>query len=549
MFKKIIFTFLICLLTINSHGLPFKGSKVIISASSRHAVEAGQEIYRKGGNVVDVAVTVGLTLAVTRPYFAAFGGGGFAMVKLNGKSVDVLDYREVAPLATSANFYKNRPPKSSQNGGAAIAVPGVPMGLWALHKKYGKLRWQQLFKKPIKLAQKGFPVSGDWVQRTNKTKKRFNKSGKKYFFKKNRSYLPGEIIKQPQLAKALRKMRAYGGKAFYSGSIAKDIVKSIKESKGVITLEDLKKYKVRWLKPLKTNFEGYTIYLMPPPSSGGVVIQSALKLAKKINLKRKKAFSIDELHHIGEILSRSFRGRSLLGDPDFHKNPISFLTSNKYLNKMAKSIHPYKSKKLKPFKQSKFKESAQTTHYSILDKNGNAVSITVTLNGAYGSGVVTNKYGIAMNNEMDDFTTIPNLPNMFGLIQGPGNSIKAQKRPLSSMSPTIVTKNNKAIMAIGAPGGPRIISTVFQILYRSLASGYDIDDAIQAPRVHHQFLPHKLFIDKGYRFTPLMVSSLEKRKHKVERSWNAKGFGVKLNKNGILEGAFDSRGEGAVGGF
>ncbi len=532
-------------------AIPFEGSKVLISCQSPYAVQAGKNIAAKGGNAVDVAITVALSQAVTSPYFSSIGGGGFAMVKMK-KDLKVLDFRETAPAATDSNFYVNKPAKSSQNGGLAVGVPGIPAGLWALHQKYGKLHWSRLLEEPIRLASKGFQVSGEWVKRTEKTRKRFNPAGKKYFFKKKeKSYKPGETLKQKQLSRVLKEMRNRNIVSFYKGIVARDIVKSVQSAGGVMTLADLKNYKVRWLDPLTVDFRGYKVNLMPPPSSGGVVIASALKLVDKLKIDKFKPLSHQELHHIAEILSRSFRGRSLLGDPDFHNNPIEHLLSDKYLSAMAKSIDDDETEKLKPLLKYEYpQESNETTHISVLDKDGNAVSMTITLNGNYGSAVVTDKYGISMNNEMDDFTTLPGKPNMYGLIQGQGNYVQPGKRPLSSMSPTLVEKNGKVILAIGSPGGPKIISSVFQGLYRILVSKFELDRALQAPRVHHQFLPHKLFVEKNFKPSAYVLEELKDYDHIIEEHlWWSRLYAVRLRGDGILEAAFDSRGEGAVGGL
>ncbi|MCB0340655.1 MAG: gamma-glutamyltransferase [Pseudobdellovibrionaceae bacterium] len=549
--KNLFNTLIVILLIFSSPALlaiPESGSHMMIAAPSKYAVEVGQKVAAKGGNVVDVAVAVGLTLAVTSPYYASLGGGGFAMIKV-GKDVEVLDFREMAPIGTHPKYYLDKPKDASINGGHAVGVPGVPAGLWAMHKKYGKLKWSELYREPLLLAQKGFRVSGEWVQKTNSNETRFNDFGRKHFFnKKGKPYRPGETLRQPGLADALKQMRHRNILSFYSGPIAQDMVEAVKQSGGVLSLKDLKNYKVRWLKPLKADFQGYEVYLMPPPSSGGIVIQSALELVKRVDVTKQKPLSVNELHLLGEILSRSFRGRSLLGDPDFHQNPLEFLVSDAYLNKMAKSIDLDKTESIKPLADGEWKESDETTHFSVLDAKGHAVSLTVTLNGSYGSGLVSPRFGIALNNEMDDFTTRPDEPNMYGLVQGKGNVVEPGKRPLSSMSPSFVVKNNQVKLAIGAPGGPRIISGVFQAIYRVLVSGFNLDWAIQAPRVHHQFLPHKLFVDT-YRFAPETIDGLKKKGHEVEESWNSRVYGVLLNDSGILDAAFDSRGEGAAGGY
>lgn len=305
---------------------------------------------------------------------------------------------------------------------------------------------------------------------------------------------------------------------------------------------------MRWLAPLTTEYEGRKVYLMPPPSSGGVLIAGALRLIEKLGVAQQPALSINEFHLLGEIDSRVFRGRVLLGDPDFHENPVKFLTSPAYLEELAKSIDPKQASSLPPLKPEDVKESTQTTHFSVLDTAGHAVALTVTLNDNYGSAVVTDKFGIALNDEMDDFTTRPGQPNMYGLIQGEGNNVQPGKRPLSSMSPTLVEKNGKIVIAMGSPGGPRIISGVLQVLYRLVGRGLDADTAIQTPRVHHQFLPDVLYVDRG-RVSPEVLEGLRARGHRVEESGMGKVYVVRLRDDGILEGGFDARGEGAAGGI
>lgn len=548
-FKKIGLAALM-LFHLNLFGVPTEGHQFQISAPSPYAVEVAQKIHKMGGNVVDIAVSVGLTLSVTSPYYAALGGGGFALVKMNDEVPMALDFREVAPLEAGPDFYTKKPKRSSQDGGSAIGVPGSPMGLYELHKKYGKLPWKTLFGRPIDLADNGFHLSGEWATKTSGQKDRFNDAGKKYFFKtEDKTYLPGELFKQPQLAKALKAYRNLGPKGFYQGSVAKDLVKTIQKAGGVISEEDLAKYKVRWLQPIKTTYKGYNVYLMPPPSSGGVVIAQALSMMEELKLSEKPYLSVDELHFLAEIESRSFRSRALLADPDFHENPISQLLNEKSIKKLAQGISKIKARPLKPIDEEKYlKESSETTHFTVMDAKGNAVSITTTLNGNYGSGIVSDRYGIALNNEMDDFTTHPGEPNMYGLIQGQSNKVEPGKRPLSSMSPTLVTKDDKTILALGAPGGPRIISGVLQVLYRVLGRQMDLDRAVQAPRLHHQFLPNVLYVDEQ-SFSPLVLNALKLRGHKIEEGWMGKVYAVQKDKDGLLKAAFDHRGEGASGGY
>lgn len=530
-------------------AIPEKGHKIMVAAPSHRAIEVAQKVILRGGNVADVAVAVELTLAVTSPYYGSLGGGGFAMIKM-GEQVEALDFREKAPTATGPSFYKDKEAKASINGPLAVGIPGIAAGLWALHKKYGKLSWRSLLKEPIKLAENGFRVSGDWVKLTKRTKPRFNESGIQSFFKKDQSsYKPGEVLKQPRLAKALRLLQKRGHKGFYQSSVSTDIVESMQKLGGVMTQKDFDDYSVRWLKPVTRDFLGHTVHMMPPPSSSGVVTSALIRLLEILEVPKKTPLSAEELHYLGESLKIAFRGRTELGDPDFHKNPIAYLTSDEYLKPLAKKVRKKRSLKLKPLSSKQIpKQSSETTNFTVMDKDGNTIVMTITLNGNYGSAMVSDRYRIALNNEMDDFTTRPGKPNMFGLVQGAGNYVQAGKRPLSSMSPTILTKNGKTVMGVGAAGGPRIITSVFQTWYRVISSGFDVDKALQSPRVHHQFLPNTLFYDEVYN-SPDAVSLLKKKGHTMKASWMGKANAIVLNKEGLLEAAHDSRVEGSAGGI
>lgn len=530
---------------------PFEGQKILIAAPSPVAVEVGEEVAKMGGNVFDVAVAVSLSLAVTSPYFASLGGGGFALIKKDGEKVKALDFREIAPKKTNEKYFSNLKSGSSWDGGPAVGVPGIPAGLYELHKKYGKLKWEKLFNRPLQLASQGFPISGEWYKYTKSQKHRFNKKGTSVFVKSDGStYNPGDTLRQPDLYQALKLFRDKKLAGFYEGAVAQDIANTVKNTGGVLSVEDMKNYQVKWREPLMTQFEGHDVYLMPPPSSGGIVIQTALKLVELTKIKKFPYMSVDEYHLLAEIMAKAFRARTLLGDPEFNKLPTNQITSEKYIQGLAKNIKGSYSKKLPILNDEMLnKESTETTHFIVMDKNGEAVSMTITLNGNYGSGVVSEKYGIALNNEMDDFEAIPGKANGYGLIHGKANWVEGGKRPLSSMSPTLVLKNNKTVMALGAPGGPRIINGVFQTLYRTLVNGFDIERAIIAPRLHHQFQPDVLFYEEN-RFAPLVLKQLQKRRHNLKETRGvAKVSGVRINKNGFLEGYVDFRGEGAVGGY
>ncbi len=544
------------LLTGSAWAVPAEGTRIMIAGPSPYSPQIARDIYALGGNAVDVIVAAAFELSVTHPAVGSLGGGGLAVVKMDGK-ITTLDFRETAPAAAGVDLYKGKAPAASRNGGLAVAIPGIPAGLFELHKRFGKLKWAQVIAPAQKMAEKGFLVSGEWAKSTARNADRFNAAAKRILFNKDGTPLkPGDLLKQPELAKMLAQISKKGPQAFYQGDGAKDIVATVTASGGIMTTDDLKNYKPRWLDPITAELGGYKLYLMPPPSSGGVVIAEAVKLIEKTKLKDRAPLSVEELHQLIEIEKLSFKGRALLGDPDFNKNPIDEMLDDKAIGQLAALINPDHAldpqSLLTPEQREILKnaprEKEQTTHMSVIDAKGNAVAMTVTLNGDYGSALLTNKFGIALNNEMDDFTTHLNQPNMFGLIQGTANQVRAGARPLSSMSPTIVEKDGKTYLAVGSPGGPRITSAVLQVLYRILVQNFDIDRAIQTARVHHQFLPNIVYTDK-LRLPPETYVALTKKGHVISEGSTAKVYAVRLSDSGILEGAYDDRGEGGAGGY
>ena len=547
MFYHILTLFLFfCVISVNA--IPVQSQKIMVSGPSKYLVQTVKQIQQEGGNIIDVAIAGALSLSVTHPYFVSLGCGGFVLLK-NKSHIEALDFREVAPHGINKDFYV-KTKLSSRKGGAAVGVPGFVAGLWELHKKYGSLPWKKLIEPSIKLAQKGFVVFGEWSDLAKKSKDKFNNTGQKVFFSsKVKPYLPGQTLKQGQLAKALKLIKKKGRKAVYHrGSIAKDIVNTVKKHQGVMSLEDLENYKVRWLKPIVFNVADYTIYSMPLPSSGGIVLARAFQLLQQKKLKEQALYSMNEWHLMGEVLSAAFRPRNQMGDLKESSSYMKSWLSPQKLFRLGNQISLRKVQKFPALKnEQSIKESKETTHFSVINNKGQAVSMTLTLNGNWGSHVVTSKYGIVLNNQMDDFNTHPGKPNQFGLIQGTNNSVKPGLRPLSSMSPSIVEKNGKVVMALGASGGPMIISSVFQVLYRFLIQNLDLDVAVQAPRVHHQFLPRVLFVEKD-RFSPIVLKHLKKRGHSIKiRKSIGKVYAVAIKD--LLEGAFDSRAEGASGGL
>lgn len=557
-------------------ALPYKTKEFAVASPSPYSASAANEIAAAGGNVFDQAVAVALAMAVTHPYYASIGGGGFAVLRRqnpNGPStLDVIDFRETAPAATNRDSFMGKDPKAATDGGLASGVPGVPAGLWEVHRKYGKIRWNKLFAPAIRLADKGFPVSGEWASQTKHNFEAFNEAGKQIFGRTvldkskppKKYYEPlqaGDILKQPKLGKALKLMRDKGVSAFYTGAIAKDIAKTVEETGGVMTTADLKSYTAVWRTPLRRSWRGYDLALMPPPSSGGLIIAQGLELVDRLEAKLgvPASLSAPEAHLWGEALKLSFAARGQMGDP-LSTNSMNDLATKLLeparLDRLAKlvqsdraiEVKSTKSKDLKEILEAPAtKEKTETTHFSLADREGNAVAWTTTLNGSYGSSVVSKEFGVAMNDEMDDFATQPGIPNQYGLIQGEANAVAAGKRPLSSMSPTIIEKDGQFFATLGAPGGPRIPSAVFQTIIRIITQGADAEEAVTQPRVHHQFLPDSLVYD-AKKMAPEVLAKLQNFGHKTDGAWIAKVYLVKRTSDGLLEAAADPRGEAASGG-
>lgn len=560
-------------------ALPYKTKEFAVASPSPFSASVANEIKAAGGNVFDQAIAVALAMSVTHPYYASLGGGGFAVLRKQNvaapSTVEVIDFREVAPAAANRETFVGKDPKAATDGGLASGVPGVPAGLAAIHRKYGRLAWKKLFPPAIRLAEKGFAVSGEWGALTSSNFESFNGAGKKAFGRTvieksnppREHYEPlhaGDILKQPKLTKALKLIRDRGVAAFYTGAIAKDIVKTVGETGGIISMSDMKNYAAVWREPLRRKWRGYDLALMPPPSSGGIIIAQGLELLDRIEKKIgvPAALSGNEAHAWGESLKLAFAARGQMGDPmttSAMADLIAKLLDPARLDRLAKLVQDDRAIEVKsshspdlkeatiPAAAPSAKEKLETTHFSLADQDGNAVAWTTTLNGTYGSGMTSDVYGIALNDEMDDFATQPGQPNQYGLIQGEANSVASGKRPLSSMSPTIIEKDGQFYATLGAPGGPRIPSAVFQTIIRILTQGADAEEAVTQPRVHHQFLPDKLVYD-GKRFAPEVLKKLKDFGHVTDSSWIAKVYLVKRTTDGLLEAAADPRGEAAAGG-
>lgn len=486
--------------------VPTRGKHGMVVSTSELASRVGVDVLKKGGNAVDASVAVGLALAVTWPSGGNIGGGGFMLIrKSNGKS-EVIDYRERAPLAATRNMYLdsqgNVVPELSTVGYKAIAVPGTVAGFALAHSRYGKLKWADVVEPARQLADKGFIANyhfANSIAQVEKLLAQFPES-KRIFLKNGKGPVAeGELFRQPDLAATLSRIKTHGAKDFYEGETARRLIADIKSGGGVITSEDLKQYKPTLREPIVTRYRNYEILTMPPPSSGGAVLAQMLGI---LEVKKQYEFSFasaDSLHLLVETMKRSFADRAEhMGDADFVSVPLKWLTSQVYISQRAESIS---SKKATPsqdifFGEPPRGESEETTHYAVADAEGNVVSNTYTLNGSFGNGVVAKGTGVLLNNEMDDFTSKPGVPNMYGLMQNEKNAITPKKRPLSSMTPTVIVKNGKFFMAVGSPGGPTIINTVLQVTLNVLDHGMTIQEAIDAPRFHHQWMPDKVRWEK-----------------------------------------------------
>lgn len=498
--------------------------KGIVASSSSIASEIGINILKSGGNAIDAAIAVGFALCVTYPSAGNIGGGGFMIIRKNTGEVCVIDYREAAPKSATRNMYLDEKgeiiPEASTTGYRATAVPGTVAGFELAYKKFGKLKWKKLIEPAIKLARDGFEVSRSLARQLSDSSNPIFKfpESKKIFHKQNNFYKEGDIFKQPDLAKTLKRIQKHGAKDFYSGKTAKLIVEDMRVNNGLITFEDLKLYKPVIRKPVIGTYRNYTIISMPPPSSGGAVLIEMLNILENYDLKNLGHDSPQKYHLLIEAMRRAYADRSkYFGDPDFVKIPIKGLTSKSYARELSNSIDTNRassSESITTIAPQSY-ESEETTHFTIIDTEGNIVVNTYTLNGSYGNGAVVKGAGFLLNNEMDDFTTKPGKPNLYGLIQGEANAIEPYKRPLSSMTPTIVLKDEKPFLALGSPGGPTIINTVLQVIINVVDHEMNLQQALNAPRIHHQWLPDIVFYEES-GISKDVIELLVSKGHKLE---------------------------------
>ena len=502
---------------------PVYGKNGMVASEQGLATQVGLDILKQGGNAIDAAVAVGFALAVVLPNAGNIGGGGFMVLHDDKTGKDVaIDFREIAPAKASRDMYLDNQGNVIDGKSLfthdASGVPGTVAGMEYALKKWGTMPLSKVLEPAIKLADKGFIVSDVLAQTLKEEKSTLGKwsASKAIFFKNGEPLKSGDLLVQKDLAKSLRLIAKQGAKAFYQGEIATKIAKEMQSHGGTMTLEDLKAYKVVERQPIIGDYRGYKVVTMPPPSSGGVHLIEILNMLEHYPIKEDGVNSAKNIHHMAESMKLAYADRSeYLGDPDFVKIPVTGLTSKAYANELAKTIDDNKarlSSNIKPGKPQPY-ESDQTTHFSVMDKAGNAVAVTYTLNLNFGSGIVVEGTGILLNNEMDDFSVKPGVPNAFGLVGGTANAIEAKKRPLSSMTPTIVMKNNKPWLVTGSPGGARIITTVLQSVVNTIDHEMNPAEAIITPRVHHQWLPDELRVEAG--ISPDTIKLLQDKGHKV----------------------------------
>jgi len=501
---------------------PVAGENGMVVTAQHLATHVGVDVLKAGGDAVDAAVAVGYALAVVYPAAGNLGGGGFMTVQLADGRKTFLDFREKAPLAATANMYLDKDgnvvPDLSSKGHLAVAVPGTVSGMELALQKYGTKKRAEVIAPAIKLAEEGFTLEQGDVDllhtATAEFKKDIHDSGA-IFLSQGEPMQVGQKLMQKDLAKTLREISTKGTDGFYKGWVAQAIVDSSQAGKGIITQADLDQYKTRELAPIECDYRGYHIVSAPPPSSGGVVICEIMNILEGYPMEQLGYHSAQGLHYQIEAMRHAYVDRnSYLGDPDFVKNPVAHLLDRAYAEKLRAAIDPHKagiSKDLKPGVAPH--EGNNTTHYSIVDQWGNAVSVTYTLNDWFGAGVMASKTGVILNDEMDDFTSKVGVPNMYGLVQGEANAIAPGKTPLSSMSPTIVTKDGKTVMVVGTPGGSRIITATLLTILNVIDYKMNIQEAVDAPRFHQQWLPEETNLET-YAVSPDTQKILESWGHK-----------------------------------
>jgi len=525
--------------------------KGAVVSASPIASEVGASILKQGGNAVDAAIATQLALAVVHPSAGNIGGGGFTIIHLkNGQNISI-DYREMAPGKAFRDMYldSNGNPQMnlSQNSPLSSGVPGSVAGIFEC-MKYAKLPFKKLIQPAIDLAEKGFVLNQGEASSLNYIKKKLIRMNPVVpVFVKETPWKTGDTLIQKDLANTLKRIRDLGANGFYEGETAKLIAEQMKKDNGIITEDDLKNYKAKNREPTVFDYEGYTVVSMPLPSSGGIILEQMLKMSAMENIGEMKYGTLASVQLMTEVERRAFADRAkYLGDPDFVKVPVKTLVSDAYLKKRMSDYDPTKAGNSKDIKEGYIREGEETTHFDVLDKDGNAVSTTTTLNGGFGSGIVVTGAGFLLNNEMDDFSVKPGVPNMFGAVGQEANAIAPGKRMLSSMTPTIVLKDNKPYIVVGTPGGTTIPTSVYQTIVDIIDFKLTPEQAVNYPKFHHQWLPDEIFVEKD--FDKNVIRELEAMGYKVEERGPIGRTEVIITDGKIITAVADKRGDdGAVG--
>ena len=542
--------------TINAQGgrIPVPAKNGMVVSSHYLASEVGRDILAQGGSAVDASVATAFTLAVTLPSAGNIGGGGFIVYHGSNGETTTFNFREKAPLAATREMYLDKNGKvkdnSNHDGILAVGVPGTVAGLYKAHEKYGKLEWSKLVQPAIDLAENGFVISPVIAEFSNwllENKAEYSSTAKVFLHKDGTAFKAGDTLFQKDLAETLKRIRDKGPDGFYKGKTANLIADFMKAEDGIITKKDLKLYEAEELKPMHGTYRGYDVIGMPPPSSGGTTIIEILNILEGFDLNEEGHNSAQSLHYITEAMRRGFADRALyLGDPDFNEQmPLEEITSKEYAEELRNTIEKQKATVSDSANFNKAHlayESAETTHLSIVDKEGNAVSLTYTLEQSYGSKIMVEGAGFLLNNEMGDFNAIPGYTDSKGRIGTEPNQIEPQKRMLSSMSPTIVAKDGKPVIIIGSPGGRTIINTVLQVILNVVDFDMDIAKAIESPRLHHQWLPDVTYFEE-WGFSPDTKRIYEEMGHEIKfRESQGSAMGIYLDpETGMIYGAADSR--------
>ncbi|MCY2688744.1 gamma-glutamyltransferase [Salinimicrobium sp. TH3] len=541
--------------SLSERGLVAEHAMVV--SARKEASKIGLEILRQGGNAFDAMVATEMALAVVYPYAGNLGGGGFMVYRLNTGETGALDYREKAPLGTHPDMYLdslgNADPVKSRFGGLAVGVPGTVAGIFAVHEKFGSMSMEKILAPVIALAQRGFVVTANQAASLKKHRSAIIKAnGEDVLFAK--AHEPGDTLKNHALAATLVKLATRGRNEFYSGETAEKMVSFIQDNGGIISLEDLSAYEAQWRDPISFTYDDLRIISMSPPSSGGIVMAQIMKMIEPYPLEEYGHNSVKSIQVITEAERRAYADRGhYLGDPDFVDIPTKKLLTDEYLEDRMHSFSFDSATPSSAISHGNIPgyESMETTHYSIVDSEGNAVSVTTTLNGAYGSKLYMEELGFFLNNEMDDFSAKPGVPNMFGLIGGEANAIEPGKRMLSSMTPSIVEKEGELWMVLGSPGGSTIITSVMQTILNVAEYRMGMQQAVSAPRFHHQWLPDEVLFEPD-SFAEATLDSLQFKGYEVsvgEFTILGKVNAILVLPSGKLEGGADPRGDDAAAGY